>query len=43
MSLHPVDGILFDIDDTLVDTRGAFAVALLLLPTGGPAFIYFDF
>ena len=28
MSLHPVDGILFDIDDTLVDTRGAFAVAL---------------
>ena len=28
MSLHPIDGILFDIDDTLVDTRGAFAVAL---------------
>jgi putative hydrolase of the HAD superfamily len=28
VSLHPVDGILFDIDDTLVDTRSAFAVAL---------------
>ena len=28
MSLHPVDGILFDIDDTLVDTRGAFGAAL---------------
>jgi len=28
VSLHPIDGILFDIDDTLVDTRGAFAVAL---------------
>ena len=24
----PVDGVLFDIDDTLVDTKGAFAVAL---------------
>lgn len=28
MSLHPIDGILFDIDDTLVDTRGAFGTAL---------------
>ena len=28
MSQHPVDGILFDIDDTLVDTRGAFGTAL---------------
>nr|WP_156043904.1 HAD family hydrolase [Cellulomonas sp. URHE0023] len=26
--MHPVDGILFDIDDTLVDTRGAFGTAL---------------
>ncbi|QTE28668.1 HAD family hydrolase [Pengzhenrongella sicca] len=25
---RPVDGVLFDIDDTLVDTRGAFARAL---------------
>lgn len=25
---RPVDGVLLDIDDTLVDTRGAFAVAL---------------
>ena len=28
MSQHPIDGILFDIDDTLVDTRGAFGTAL---------------
>ena len=26
--MRRVDGVLFDIDDTLVDTRGAFAVAL---------------
>lgn len=28
MSAQPVDGVLFDIDDTLVDTRGAFSTAL---------------
>ena len=28
MSAHAIDGILFDIDDTLVDTRGAFGTAL---------------
>ncbi len=28
MTDRPIDGVLFDIDDTLVDTRGAFAVAL---------------
>ena len=26
--MRAVDGVLFDVDDTLVDTRGAFAVAL---------------
>jgi putative hydrolase of the HAD superfamily len=38
-ALGPVDGVLFDIDDTLVDTRGAFvhaleAVAEAYLPDG---------
>ena len=38
-ALGPVDGVLFDIDDTLVDTRGAFvhalaAVAAAYLPDG---------
>lgn len=28
MSASPVDGVLFDVDDTLVDTHGAFAEAL---------------
>ncbi len=28
MTALPFDGVLFDIDDTLVDTRGAFGVAL---------------
>ncbi|WP_426594864.1 HAD family hydrolase [Cellulomonas sp. McL0617] len=28
MSPRPIDGVLFDIDDTLVDTRGAFSTAL---------------
>ncbi len=28
---RPVDGVLFDIDDTLVDTRGAFAAALAVV------------
>ena len=27
-ALGPIDGVLFDVDDTLVDTRGAFAHAL---------------
>ena len=38
-SIGPVDGVLFDVDDTLVDTRGAFvhalaAVAGAYLPAG---------
>ncbi|WP_307816119.1 HAD family hydrolase [Myceligenerans indicum] len=38
---RPVDGVLFDVDDTLVDTRGAFARALdavreRYLPAAGP-------
>jgi putative hydrolase of the HAD superfamily len=28
---HAVDGVLFDVDDTLVDTRGAFAAALAVV------------
>lgn len=30
MGPGPVDGVLFDIDDTLIDTRGAFRAALTL-------------
>lgn len=30
-AVPPIDGVLFDIDDTLVDTRGAFAAALAVV------------
>jgi len=31
VSVGPFDGVLFDIDDTLVDTRGAFGIALAVV------------